>query len=159
MHVVLAVELLLAAPFALASSEVVTGSGAVSARAGIDVSISVPRVMQMRLLGHPAVVQVTAADIAAGKITVSGPSIDLQVNDRFGYAVRAEIVHAAFTSVRVAGLPSPIIATAQPAVANMPSMVGRPKPQPFAVQYELQLSSDAVPGQYAWPVALSLQQI
>jgi hypothetical protein len=27
------------------------------------------------------------------------------------------------------------------------------------VEYELQLSPDAQPGRYAWPVALSLQQI
>ena len=115
--------------------------------------------MQMRLIAHPSVLEVTAEDVAAGKVTITGPSVDLHVNDRFGYVVRAEIVNAAFAALRISGLPAPIVATGPVAIANMPSMVGRAKPQPYPVSYELQLSSDAVPGRYSWPVALSLQQL
>jgi len=39
----------------------------------------------------------------------------------------------------------------------MASMVGRPKPAPMPVSYELQLAPGATPGQYGWPVALSLE--
>jgi hypothetical protein len=39
----------------------------------------------------------------------------------------------------------------------MASMVGRPKPAPMPVSYELTLSPGATPGQYGWPVALSLE--
>ena len=150
--------LFFAAQPAAASSELASGAGALIARAAVDIAISVPRVMQMRLLGHPAAIEITAQDIAAGRVVVSGPSIDLLVNDRFGYVVRAELVNPAFAAVRIAGLPSPIISTANVGSANMPSMVGRAKPQPYQVQYELQLASDVSPGRYAWPVALSLQQ-
>ncbi len=158
MGVAIAAGWFLPAQLAVASSDAVTGAGALAARASVDVSITIPRVMQMRLIAHPAVLEVTADDVAAGKITVSGPSVDLLVNDRFGYVVRAEIVNAAFAAVRIAGLPAPLVATGAVATANMPSMVGRPRPQPYAVSYELQLASDAVPGRYSWPVALSLQQ-
>jgi hypothetical protein len=112
----------------------------------------------MRLLAHPAMLDVTSDDIARGSITVSGPSIDLVVNDRAGYNLHSELMNAVFTAVRIAGLPASVQASAAPAVVHMPSMVGRPRPQAIPVAYELQLASDAVPGRYPWPVALSLQQ-
>jgi hypothetical protein len=159
MDVAIAAGLFLCTPFAVASGEAVSGPGTLSARASVDISITVPRVMQMRLIAHPAVLEVTAEDVAAGKVTVSGPSVDLFVNDRLGYVVRAEIVNAAFAAVRIAGLPAPLVATGAATTAHMPSMVGRARPQPYPVSYELQLSSDAAPGRYSWPVALSLQQL
>ena len=57
------------------------------------------------------------------------------------------------------GLPSAAVATSTGAVIPMPSMVGKPRPAPMPVEYELQLSPDAQPGTYAWPVSLSLQQL
>jgi hypothetical protein len=146
------------AQFAFAGSDVVSGAGALAARASIDIAISIPRVMQMRLIAHPAALDVTAEDIARGSITVNGSSIDLLVNDRGGYNLRAELVNAVFTAVRIAGLPAPVQASGAPAVVHMPSMTGRPRPLPMPVAYELQLASDALPGHYNWPVALSLQE-
>lgn len=157
-NLAIAAGVLIAAQPAAASSEAVSGAGALIAHAAVDIAISVPRVMQRRLSGHPATIEITAADIALGRVIVSGPGIDLLVNDRFGYVVRAEIANPAFAAVRIAGLPSPIVATSAVGSANMPSMVGRAKPQPYRVRYELQLASDVSPGRYAWPVALSLQQ-
>lgn len=151
----------LALPFAqwaFAASETASGAGSIAARASIDVSINVPRVMQMRLLGHPAALDITAEDVARGSITVNGATIDLLVNDRSGYNLRAELLNAVFTAVRVSGLPAAVQAVGGAAVVRMPTMVGRPRPQPMAVAYELQLAADAQPGRYAWPVALSLQE-
>ena len=141
-----------------AASDAVAGPGAIAAKASVDFSISVPRVMQMRLLGHPASVDITPEDIARGSITVSGPRLDLLVNDRLGFVLRAELVSAMFSAARIVGLSSPVTATAAGATLRMASMVGRPKPQPIAVDYELTLAADAVPGRYSWPVALSLQE-
>jgi hypothetical protein len=153
----------LALPFAqlalgASDADAGSGTGARAARASIDIAIAIPRVMQMRLLSHPAAIDVTAEDIARGSITVSGPSIDLVVNDRAGYNLRAELVNAIFIAVRIAGLPANVQAWSAPAVVRMPSMVGRARPQPMPVAYELQLASDAAPGRYSWPVALSLQE-
>jgi hypothetical protein len=145
------------AQLAFAGSDEVVGTGAATARASIDFAIAIPKVMQMRLIAHPAALEVTAEDVARGSITVSGPSIDLLVNDRDGYNVRAELVNAVFTAVRIAGLPAPVQASAIPAIVRMPSMTGRPRPLPMPVAYELQLASDTLPGRYTWPVALSLQ--
>jgi hypothetical protein len=157
---------LLAMLFAAASSAAFgassvggAGAGGVSARASIDFQVNVPRVMQMRLAAHPTSVFVTAEDIARGSIKVSGPTVDLLVNDRFGFSIRADLAMGAFSAVKISGLSSPVVATQSGATIRMSSMVGRPKPAPMPVEYELQLAPGAQPGQYAWPVTLSLQQI
>ena len=147
----------LAAQPLFAASDTLSGAGTLGARASIDFSFTVPRVMQMRLLSHPAALDISAEDIARGSITVSGPRLDLLVNDRLGFVIRAEVVNAIFTAAKIVGLPEPLTATSAGATLRMATMVGRPKPQPVAVDYELQLASDAVPGRYAWPVALTLQ--
>jgi hypothetical protein len=145
-----------AAHEARAASDV-AGNGA-SARAALDFAISIPKVMQLRLLGHPAALDISAEDIARGEVTVSGPSLDLLVNDRFGYVLRAEIVNAIFTAVRITGLASPVVVTQDPALLRMPTMVGRAKPAPVPVEYKLQLAADTVPGRYPWPVSLTIQE-
>jgi hypothetical protein len=149
--------LLAAALPALAASSIATGGS--SASASIDFQINVPRVMQLRLLAHPTSVMVSAADIARGSITVSGPAVDLLVNDRLGFTLRADVVSSAFSAVKITGLSSPVVATQSGATIRMSSMAGRPKPAPMPVEYELQLAPGTQPGQYAWPVTLSLQQI
>jgi hypothetical protein len=143
----------------LAASGVATGAGGMSASASVDFQISVPRVMQLRLVAHPTSVFVTAEDVARGSIKVSGPAVDLLVNDRFGFTIRADLVSPAFSAVRISGLSSPVVATQSGASIRMNSMVGRHKPAPMPVEYELQLAPGTQPGQYAWPVMLSLQQI
>jgi hypothetical protein len=148
---------LLATQPSAASSVTVSGPGALAARAYVDVSVVVPRVMQMRLLGHPFFLDITAEDIARGSVKVSGSSIDLIANDRFGFTLRAELVNALFSTVRITGLPQPLLVTRGAAAVQMPSMVGRRKPQPLVVEYELQLAADAAPGRYPWPVALTIQ--
>jgi hypothetical protein len=150
--------LLIGAQLACASSAAVTGNASLEARAAIDVSIVVPKVIQMRLLGHPAALDITAEDIARGEVTVTGPSLDLLVNDRLGYVLRAEILSAIFTAVRISGLASPVVVTGDAALLRMPSMVGRAKPAPVPVEYRLQLAAGIVPGRYAWPVSLTIQE-
>jgi hypothetical protein len=143
---------------ARAASDVARGAGASRASASVDFSISVPHVMQLRLLGHPAAIDLTPDDIARGSITVSGAQLDLLVNDRAGYLIRAQLANPVFTAAKVLGLPGELVASAQAATLRMASMVGRPKPAPLAVSYELQIAPGAAPGRYGWPVSLSLEQ-
>lgn len=152
----LAIALLATAGGAHAASQAAVGAGPLSARATVDFAINVPRVMRMQLLDHPATIAVTSEDIARGYVRVSGPRIDLLVNDRQGYAVRAELQGTAFTEARISGLPGAIVATREAALAQMPTMVGRARPQPYNVTYELKLAVDAAPGPQPWPVALTL---
>jgi hypothetical protein len=141
---------------AFAASAVASGG---SVHSSIDFQVSVPRVMQMKLVAHPTSLDITADDIARGSIKVSGPRVELLVNDRMGFAIRADLNGSTFNAVRISGLASPVVATQAGATVHMSSMVGRPKPAPVPVEYELQLAPGAQPGHYAWPVTLSLQQL
>ena len=149
--------LLAATPFAHGASDVAMGSGAQRASASLDFTISVPHVMQLKALGQPAAIEVTPDDIARGSITVSGAQLDLLVNDRDGYVIRAQLANPVFTAAKVLGLPGALVAGDGAATLRMASMVGRPRPAPMPVSYELQLAPGTTPGQYGWPVALSLE--
>ena len=149
--------LLAASPFAHGASDVAMGAGSLRASAAIDFTINVPHVMQLKVLGQPAAVQVSADDIARGSITVSGAQLDLLVNERDGYVIRAQLANPVFTAAKVLGLPGALVAGDGATTLRMASMVGRPKPAPMPVSYELQLAPGTAPGQYSWPVALSLE--
>jgi len=148
---------MIVAPLAVRAASSVSLGGAPMARATIDVSIVVPPVMLLRELARPAAIDITADDIARGRLTVSGAQLDLLVNSRNGYLIRARVLNAIVTAVSIIGLPGPLVATPDSSTLPMASMVGRPKPAPLPVQYELQLSPEATPGHYAWPVALTLE--
>lgn len=141
-----------------AASTVANGQGSLKASASLDFSIAVPHVMQLRLVGHPNAIEITADDIARGTVTVNGTALDLLVNDRSGYVIRAQLANGIFTAARVMGLPGALVAGAEAGTIHMASMVGRPRPAPMAVSYELQLAPGAQPGRYGWPVSLSLEQ-
>ncbi|HUL56564.1 MAG TPA: hypothetical protein VLT60_06170 [Usitatibacter sp.] len=138
-----------------AASSFVTGGGA--AGSSLDFSLVVPRVLQLRELSRPASIDISSDDVARGKVVVGGALLDLLANDPGGYVIRARVVNAVVSAVSIVGLPGPLVATSASATLRMATMVGRPKPAPVPVQYELQLSPDAAPGRYAWPVALTLE--
>lgn len=149
--------LMATSPVAFGASDVGMGAGALHASASLDFTINVPHVMQLNVLGQPAAILVTADDIARGTVTVSGAQLDLLVNERDGYVIRAQLGNPIFTAAKVLGLPGPLVAGDGATTLRMASMVGRPKPAPMPVSYELQLAPGATPGQYTWPVALSLE--
>jgi hypothetical protein len=140
----------------VASSASAGGREGIHASAAIDLRIVVPKVLELRLLDHPRTVHVSAADAASGEVVVSGPRVQLLSNARHGYVVQAAI-RGPFTEASIEGLPQPVHVDASGARIAMPSMVGRPRPQPFAVRYRLRLREDTRPGTYPWPVSLSLE--
>jgi hypothetical protein len=148
----------IATPLAVRAASDIARGNVPAVHASVDVSIVVPAVMQLRQLAHPAMLDISADDVARGKVMVTGTQLDLLVNDPVGYVIRARVVNAMVSAVSIVGLPGPLIATPISATLRMASMVGRPRPAPLPVQYELQLSPDAVPGRYAWPVALTLEK-
>ena len=127
------------------------------AEANLDVTIVIPRVLSMKLLDHPRTLRVTEADIARGEVVIRGTRVELVANSRNGYRVHAELRHAAFAGVDLQGLDSPIEVRGQAAVAWMRSAIGAPRPGAAPVEYRFRLAADAQPGEYAWPVALTLE--
>ena len=142
---------------AAASGQLATGGGGLSASAWVDMRITVPSMLQMALLGHPASLRITAEDVKNGEVVVTGARASIIANSPLGYYIQAELV-GPFVEATIEGLPAPVRLTAQ-AVNRvlMPTMVGHPRPQPYPVSYRLRLANGTTPGEYAWPIALSLE--
>lgn len=132
------------------------GPAASQASAGIDLRIIVPQLLEMRLLDHPASIEVTASDAAAGELVVTGPRVGLLANDQRGYFLQAQLA-APFSEATIEGLAAPVHVTAEGARVLMPSMVGMARPAPYPVAYHLRLREGTPPGTYRWPIALSIQ--
>jgi hypothetical protein len=148
---------LIVAPFsALASSDTASGTGGLSARASIDFAVKVQKILQLRLSGQPATLEVTDDDVARGEIVVRGAHIHILANAPRGFLLNAQ-VFGPFAAVAIAGLSVPIEVRGGSTAVQMPSMLGKPRP-PASVEYRLKLATNAQPGRYAWPVALALQE-
>lgn len=132
------------------------GGGALEADSAIDLRVTVPNMLELRLLDHPQSLQIDAADAAKGEVLVSGARIELLSNLRRGYVVQASI-GGPVSEALIEGLPQEMKVSASGARVTMPSMVGSARPQPFQVLYRLRLRTGTSPGTYAWPVALSLE--
>lgn len=152
----LAIPAAFAAPPTLGAGVDAAGAGRLEARARIDLRIDIPRVLEMRLIDHPATVVVTADDAAHGEVVVSGPRVDVVANDRRGYWIDASL-SGPFEGATVEGLPARIEVDRSGGRALMPSMVGLPRPDPYRVRYRLRLRQGTAPGSYRWPVALSIE--
>ena len=135
----------------------VAATAAISSSSAMNFVIRVPRVLQMRLIDHPSSVLVTPADIAQGEIVVRGPRVEIVANNRNGLHIRAELRGHAFAGMRLSGLAREIRAQEAASVTTMPSTTGEPRFQSRNVEYRLRLAADTSPGQYAWPVALTIQ--
>lgn len=148
--------LALACTGALGAGRVASGSGSVHADAAIDLKVVVPEMLSMRLLDHPGRITVTAGDVAAGEMVVTGPRVELLANDRRGYFLEARLTEP-FSAASIEGLPAPLTVTSEGGRALMPSMVGMQRPEPYRVRYVLTLREGTEPGTYAWPLALQIE--
>jgi hypothetical protein len=127
-----------------------------SAKSDIDFRIVVPRVLRLNLAGQPRAITVTQSDVERGEVVVRGTHVEMVGNDRRGFRVRTELTHAAFTGLALNGLANPIEAQERVAVVWMRPTIGRPAAA-AEVEYRFRLAADAAPGQYPWPLQLTLE--
>ena len=126
-----------------------------AASAPLDFTVVIPRVMALEMRGHPALVRVTAEDVARGEVVVQGAQLDITANGRAGFVLRAELNDAAFGGVAIDGLPAALACDCTAAHASMRAPGHRLSAR---VRYRLRLADHATPGEYRWPVTLSLQE-
>lgn len=143
------------APPAYAAESVATGLGSLQANASVDFQVRIPAVMRLALIDHPATLQVTEADSAAGEVQVEGPQVLVIANDPRGYTLQTEL-SAPFAEAAIEGLALPVQVGSGGGAVPMPSMVGQSRPQPRRVKYRFNLAKGTTPGVYAWPLALSV---
>ena len=146
---------LLFAGSAQASQSISAGSS--PATNAVRMAIQIPRLIQMRVLQQPRQLEVTAADLARGFVIARG-LVDVISTHRDGYQMRALLAQGPVVEAEMEGLERPMKVASDSVVTPMPSMVGKPRPAPYAVEYRLRLASGTQPGTYAWPVSLSVEE-
>jgi hypothetical protein len=127
------------------------------ARAALRFALQIPRLLQLRVLGQPPRLEVTAEDLARGYVVAHG-LVDILSTHRDGYKLRAGLASGPVESAELDGLARPVRADADAAAVAMPTQVGAARRAPYAVEYRLRLRSDARTGTYEWPVTLSLAE-
>lgn len=132
-------------------------TGRAPASGALRIAIQVPRLVQMRVLQQPRQLEVTAADLARGFVVARG-LVDVLSTHRNGYQVRALLSQGPVVEAELEGLERPLKVGSESTATPMPSMVGKPRPAPYPVEYRLRLATGTQPGTYAWPLALSVEE-
>ena len=127
---------------------------ATRASASLDLRVTVPRVMALEMEGHPAQVRVTEADVARGEVVVHGPRVRIAANERHGLVLRARLHGEAFSGFEMDGLPAALGCECDEAQVAL-RLPGRRIAA--GVAYRLRLAAGTPPGDYRWPLTLSLQ--
>lgn len=147
--------LALAAPLAAHASRDAVAGSAPAASAAVRLAIEIPRILQMRVLDQPAKLIVAAEDVARGFVVARG-RVDVLSTHRRGYQVVAALAQGPVVEAEVDGLAETLRIGHEGAQVAMPSMVGKPRPAPYEVEYRLRLAPGAAAGAYPWPVSLSI---
>ena len=154
MRCALRILLLLLATLAFAPATT-HAAGTPPVRAEIEFRIKIPHVLRLTMAGQPAAIEVTHDDIRRGEVVVRVPRVMLVANGRHGFRLRTELHNAAFTGVAMHGLARPVEANERVGLTWMPRTDVRP--QPAEVEMRFKLAADARPGQYSWPLGLTLE--
>lgn len=151
---VLALALL--APFATHASRDAANGTSAAASAAVRMAIEIPRILQMRVLDQPRELVIRAEDVARGYVTARA-RLDILSTHRRGYQVMAALAAGPVVEAEVNGLAQPLrVGTDENAQVAMPSMVGKPRPEPYDVEFRLRLAPDAAAGAYTWPVRMAI---
>lgn len=105
---------------------------------------------------QPAVIQITAEDVASGVVEVRGGSrLVMNADSRAGYAVEFSPRGNIFQAVRIDGMGSTVeLGPKGGTVVQREAARGR---RVIALDYRFVLSPQTVPGTYAWPLDLAVR--
>lgn len=122
--------------------------------ASLQVSVNVQARAILTVEEQPSQLTVTGEDIRRGYVEVASASqIKVRSNSPNGYLIGFEVAPGPFRQVEVTGLGNPVEigatggTIAQPYTGTMSTSA--------RLSYRFLLSSDAQPGAYSWPLALS----
>lgn len=106
---------------------------------------------------EPAILEITAADIARGFVEVSAARLRAQTNDPAGFIVVAKVAGDQFASGAMTGLEQPISIGAAGGFVHLPFR-GTAVVE-TELRWRLPLSDQTRAGSYPWPVRISVHQL
>jgi hypothetical protein len=152
----LAGSLLLPAAGARADTQSTSGSGA---SASLMFKIIIPVVLRMKVLSPPAL-RVTREDIKRGYVeTGSAQDIQVTCNTNTEYALRLELTMPRFRRVTVTESRQSQSFGAEGLTLYRPPAPPSTNQATHRFNYRFELPADLVPGDYPWPLSVSLVQL
>lgn len=126
---------------------------AAGARSTVNLVVRIPVVARMHTLSQGEAVTVTAADIQRGFVEVpAGSRFELVANS--AHTVHFAAQGAWFSAVKVSGLGGDLMLG--PTGGEFLQPLRLAGPEIHQLNYRFDLSPQAVPGRYAWPLSLSV---
>lgn len=151
----LAAELWLLTPAALADAGLSTATGGQRAAARIDLLVKIPEVLSLHLVEESVALDVTRDDIARGFITTA-VNMEVRSNARSGFLLQLRTDPTLSRAGEVEGLGAPVPITAAQASIRLTHHGQSQKSQRYALRVKLSLPPDVQPGRYARPVRVSI---
>lgn len=134
-------------------------TGAGSASAGLMFVIHIPVVLRLKVLGQPPL-RVTREDIARGFVETEAPQeVLVTSNTTREYALRMDVMVPGFNRVTVSEAQGSRSFGAEGATLIQPPTSPGTRQANFRFKYRFDLSERIQPGDYPWPVQLSLLQL
>ena len=151
----LALLLLAAGGVARADSQVATGGGA---SASLMFAIHLPVVLRLNVRSQPPL-RITQDDIARGFVETSTPQeVLVTSNTTREYALRLDVMIPRFARVTVSEQQHSGSFGAEGLTLVKPPTSPSTHQASFRFHYRFELTADMAPGDYPWPLALSLIQ-
>ena len=130
-----------------------SGTGTSSRSSSLDFAISIPRIAELRILCAPSAIRITAADVERGSVDIPlAWCIEIRANRSYEISFTALASWVESASLR--GLPATV------EVRDGTGRYEEVRPMGSSVQARLgatlHLAPGTAPGNYAWPLAISL---
>lgn len=126
-------------------------TAAADARAQFTVSAYVAPRVSLEVVSQPAVLSLSAADVARGYVDVTAV-YRVQNNDPAGYLVRLEPRVGLARAIEVSGLATDVVVRDGDVEVLQPAAL---RAREIALSFRMRLDAAAVPGQYPLPVRVS----
>jgi hypothetical protein len=125
---------------------------------GMTVSATVVAQTRLRILSQTPQITITTANIERGYIDVPGASdIEVRSNSREGFALVFDTMPNVFETVQIRGLESPVELGMDGGTVVQRGV--SQQPLSMRLGYRFILSRDVQPGNYAWPIVLSVRPL
>ena len=147
----LVIAALLAALAMVSPGAVTPVEAAQKATQSLDLRITIPAVMRMKVLHQPATIEVTPQDVERGYVEVTSGSL-LQVTANIGWQLSFATQGGIASSAQVRGLPGNVVVG--PEGGTVTGLRPMRHATVFDLSYRFVLAPGVAPGTYPWPVMI-----
>jgi hypothetical protein len=121
----------------------------------LHVTVTVPARTELKIARQAGSIKIAQSDIDRGRLEMAAATqMTVKNNDRSGCLLLFEGMDWPFKKVLISGLDREVQISQPSSFIHLPYTS---KPAAYTLSYSFELSEDAKPGEYRWPLSISLQ--